>query len=412
MSFFLSMLSAQGTMDPWITSQLKSISWNVSYKGVLADFHPVTIQLYSDLDQVAGYFIHEGDQRKHRLVGDWNKGDHFQLQERDENDRLTGYLVGTISQDELDMQWMSSDQSRLFEVKAFPSSLIRIKNFKPVAEWIEVAASPEIVLSVQKMDYGIVSGVANRGGQFSRFDGYCLDGSCSLWNTVVQVPGGAPVQVQMRQKDASNYTVSLTGVNYPASILEVTPVVVKHFDNSMGFLDLVYPDIDSKAYRTWLSGWTDKLWEEGVKYLQTINSPASSGRLIHRSSGWVEILVDSDTYISGMITYINPGATRRASFVLLKKEDVILPMEELLNVPSDLEKLSALALKTSHAATSEDEGFKEWLTHAGYIAVAPCAQGVIASTEFNMIYGDDLQLVPVEKCRDMIKRKYWKNFGW
>jgi len=29
-----------------------------------------------------------------------------------------------------------------------------------------------------------------------------------------------------------------------------------------------------------------------------------------------------------------------------------------------------------------------------------------------MIYGDDLQLIPVEKCREMIKRKYWKNFGW
>ena len=406
----LPLLSAQGKMDPWMTSQLKTVSWNVTYKGVLADFHPVTIQLASDLDQVVGYFIHDGDQRKHRLVGDWNKGDHFQLQEHDDNDRLTGYLVGTITKDELSMQWMSSDQSRLFEVKAYPESLIRIKNFKPVAEWIEVASTPKIILSVQKMDFGIVSGVANRGGQYTRFDGYCLDGTCSLWNTVIQVPGGAPIQVQMRQKDVSNYKVTFNGTEYSATILNSTPLVARHFDNSMGFLDFVYPDFKSEAFKTWLSAWSDKLWTDGVNYLQSINQPANTGRLIQRSSGWVEILDDNDTYTSGMITYINPGSTRRNAFVWLKKEDVLLPMEELLNSAADVKKLSDIAMKASHA--NEDDGYKKWLTTVGYQSMVPCAQGIIASTEFNMIYGDDLHLIPVSNCRDMIKRKYWNDFGW
>jgi hypothetical protein len=409
-SFLMPLLSAQGTMDPWMKSQLKTVSWNVSYKGVLADFHPITIQLASDLDQVVGYFIHDGDQRKHRLVGDWNKGDHFQLQERDENDRLTGYLVGTITQDELDMQWMSSDQSRLFAVKAFPESLIRIKNFKPVAEWIEVAATPKIILSVQKMDYGIVSGMANRNGQYTRFDGYCLDGSCSIWNTVIQVPGGAPIQVQMHQKDALNYKVTLDGTDYAAAIVEATPLMVRHFDNSMGFLDFIYPDFKSVAFKNWLSGWSDKLWTDGVNYLQTINQPGNGGRLIQRSSGWVEILEDNEVYTSGMITYINPGATRRSSFVWLKKEDVLLPMEELLNSSSEVKKLSDLALKVKN--TSADEGYKAWLTKVGYTSMVPCAQGIIAATEFNMIYGDDLHLIAIKDCRDMIKRKYWNDFGW
>ncbi len=407
---FMTLLSAQDTMDPWMKSQLKNISWNVTYKGVLADFHPVTIQLASDLEQVVGYFIHDGDQRKHRLIGDWNKGDHFQLQERDDNDRLTGYLLGTITKDELDMQWMSADQSRLFDVKAFPSSLIRIKNFKPIAEWIEVSSTPKIILSVQKMDYGIVSGIADRGGQFTRFDGYCLDGSCSIWNTVLQVPGGASIQLQMRQKDASSYKASMDGIENMATIVEATPMVVRHFDNSMGFLDLVYPDFKSIAFKNWLSGWTDKLWAEGINYLQTINQSGNAGRLIHRSSGWVEILDDNDVYISGMITYINPGATRRSTFVWLKKEDVLLPMEELLNLPGDGKKISDLALASP--PVDDDEGYKTWRAKAGYPSMVPCSQGIIAATEFNMIYGDDLHLIPVAKGRDMIKRKYWKNFGW
>ena len=73
-------------------------------------------------------------------IGDWSTTGQFQLQERDEYDRLTGYLTGTITNDQVQMKWMSADQSRLFDVKAFPERLIKIKSFKPAAEWIEIAA--------------------------------------------------------------------------------------------------------------------------------------------------------------------------------------------------------------------------------------------------------------------------------
>ena len=407
---FIHFCSAQLQTDPWIYSQLKEVTWTATYKGVLADFHPVTITLASDKNQVAGYLIHEGDQVKHRLTGDWNKSERLELQEHDQNDRLTGYLVGTVKAGELAMQWMSADQSRLFEVKAFPESLIKIKSFKPVAEWIEVNSSPKMMISVQKMDYGIVSGIVQRAGHFTRFEGYCLDGTCSIWNTVIQVPAGAPIQVQMRQKDATTYKAMLNGVENVASILNSTPLVVKRYDNSMGFLDLVYPEFKSEAFRSWLGGWSDKLWTEGTNYLQSINKPGNSGRLIHRSSGWIEVFDDQPGFISGMITYINPGATRRTPFVLLKKEDEMILMDELLNTTADLKKLSDIAMKS--AAKDADADYKTWLTQVGYQSILPSLHGIVTATEFNMIYGDDLQLIPAANCRDMIKKKYWKYFGW
>ncbi|HJW30582.1 MAG TPA: hypothetical protein VJ508_15220 [Saprospiraceae bacterium] len=403
-------LSAQGQVDAWMQSQLKQVSWKNSFKGVLADFHPVTIVLASDYDQVAGYIMHEGDQVKHHLIGDWNKSEHFQLQERDELDRLTGYLIGNVSKDELDMQWMSADKSRLFDVKAFPESLIRIKTFKPIAEWIEVASTPRLLVSIQKMDYGIITGIANRNGAYSRFEGYCLDGTCSLWNTVLQVPGGAPIQLQMRQKDPATYKASLNGIEYTAAVVETLPLTIRKFDNSMGFMDFVYPDFGSAAFNTWVSSWTAQLWNEGMSYLKANNANSNAGRLVQRSSGWIEILDDQAGYISGLITYINPGSTRRSSFVWLKKEDTVLPMEELLNLPADVKKASDLALKASR--TNEDEGYATWLKTVGYNSVFPTAAGVVAATEFNMIYGDDLELLPVAASRDMIKRKYWKYFGY
>jgi hypothetical protein len=266
------------------------------------------------------------------------------------------------------------------------------------------------MLSVQKMDYGIVTGIANRAGHYTRFEGYCLDGTCSIWNTVIQVPSGAPIQVQMRQKDAVTYKASLNGTEYTAAILNTTPLVVKRYDNSAGFLDLVYPDFKGAAYKSWLSGWSDKLWSDGENYLKSINKSANASRLIHRSSGWIEVFDDQPGYISGMITYINPGATRRAPFVWLKKEDELLPLDDLLNVPADVKKLSDIAMKSS--GTETDEAYLTWLKQVGYQSILPSANGMITATEFNMIYGDDLQLIPAANCRDLVKKKYWKYFGW
>lgn len=403
-------LISQGWTDAWVDSQLDKIMWERTYKGVLADYHPITLQLASDHNQVVGYLIHQGDERKHKLVGDWSKSDRFQLQERDQYDRLTGYLNGSVTNDLVQMEWMSADQSRVFSVKAFPESLIKIKNFKPVSEWIVVSSTPQISLSVQKMDYGIVSGLANRDGHLSRFEGYCLDGTCSIWNTVIQNPDGAPIKVQMRQKDGRNYKASLNGIEYTGNILFVTPLTVKQYDNSMGFLDFVYPQLQGKAFDPWLSSWIDKLWMDGVSFLTTLNKPENSGRLVHRSSGWVEILDESDQYVSGLITYINPGATRRESFLWLKKEDQFVTQSELWNT---LPALQETSLKTIRASSGmEDQDYFNWLQKVGYAYMVPTHSGVVLSTEFNMVFGDDLRMISVEESKTVIKKKYWKYFGW
>jgi hypothetical protein len=58
------LLTGQAIADAWMESQLGSITWQESYKGVLADYHPISLQLATDQDQIAGYLIHDGDGRK------------------------------------------------------------------------------------------------------------------------------------------------------------------------------------------------------------------------------------------------------------------------------------------------------------------------------------------------------------
>ncbi len=403
-------LAAQMTNDPWVSSQLQKIQWEKTFKGVLADYHPVTIILASDHKMVAGYFIHEGDQRRHRLIGDWSTTDRFQLQEWDEHDKLSGYLTGIITHDLVQMDWMSADQSRIFHVRAFPSSLIRIKNFKSVAEIIDINSSPKVMISVQKMDYGLVSGIAVRYGHYSRFEGYCLDGTCSIWNTVIQNPGGAPIRVQMRQKDAGSYRVTFNGTDYTGVIRSVTPMTVRQFDGSTGFMDLAFPQFSGKTFDTWRSRWIEKIWADGIQHLNIMSREERAGRLIHRSSGWIEILDESDQFVSGLVTYINPGATRREPFLWLKKEDLFLTQEDWLATPEDIRKGSAMALR--HAGKMEDDVFRQWVQQTGYVFGLPTHAGILMVTEFSMVYGDDLRLIPPADSKELIRKKYWKYFGW
>ena len=404
------MLHAQAPADAWIDAQLGNITWQETYKGVLADYHPITLILASDNQQIAGYLIHQGDQRQHKLIGDWSTTDHFQLQERDQYDRLSGYLTGSITNDQVQMQWMSADQTRLFDVKAFPERLIKINNFKPAAEWIEIASTPAIRLSVQKMDFGIISGMANVGGQFVRFDGNCMDGTCSIWNTRLQVPGSPVLNVQMRQKDITYYKATINGIDSRADIRFVEPLSVRQFDNSTGFLDFVYPEWESKVYEQWLNGWVDTTWTNGINRLASLDQPDIDHRLVYRSSGWIEILDEGESYVSGMITYINPQEVHRDVFLWLKKEDQFVRQEEWINTPEDVKKASSIALAS--AAGMEDKEFNAWLQKVGYTYMVPTYSGVAMATPFNMVYGDEVRLIPAVEGKLMIKRKYWKYFGW
>ena len=403
-------LFSQAPDDAWMYGQLGTVTWQQTYEGVLADYHPVTIKLASDNKHITGYLIHKGDNRVHRLMGDWSKKDLFQLQERDEFDRLTGYLSGSITGDQVHMEWMSADQSRMFDITAYQANLIRIKSFKPIAEGIHIDADQDIIFSVQKMEYGIVSGVANRNGVFTRFEGYCLDGTCSIWNTVLQNDGAAPTRIQMRQRDAKTYRAVIDSKEFPAAITYTIPLAVKAFDNSMGFLDFVYPVFESESYALWMQKWIDKVWNDGVNHLTAINQPGSSARLVHRSSGWIEILEESEMFMSGLITYINPGSVRRESFVWLKKEDVFMTGNDFLNSPEDLKKVAALTLDQSQPAA--DAEYMNWLRGAGYSYLLPGMAGIVMLTEFNMIYGDDIRRLSVAMSKPYIKKKYWRYFGW
>ena len=402
---------AAGQSDTaWIRGQLDRITWQKTYSGVLAEYHKVIIVLATDGHLVAGTLVHEGDSEVHRLIGDWNANKQMQLQERDINDRLTGYLRGDVSEDHLSMEWISADQKRAFRVNALPGDLIRIGGFKAVSEWIEVSTQPAMAISVQKMDFGMISGLLIRQGVVTRFEGRCQDGQCSIWNATLPGDDSRPTKLSMRQRSATAYTVGFNGGEYAGVITFTAPLKVNTFSNRAGFMDLVWPDLPGKTYAAWVEQLKTSFWPEEMKRLQAIEREDTGTRLAHRTSGWIEILEANEDMVSGLMTVTQPGSTRREAFVWLRREDELMTDEAWLNTPANGKDISLLALNNGHAET--DASYMEWLRETGYAHTLPVRYGLLATTDFHIVYGDDLNALPASAVRPYVKKKYWRYFHW
>lgn len=397
---------AQVDIDGWITDQLSEVLWQRNYEGMLADYHPVSIVLASDKKEIAGYLVHKGDLQKHRLIGEWNDSRLFQLQERDENGRLTGYLTGKIKDDQLDLKWISINQDRIFEIKATTDQIVKLNSKTPAAEWIVISSDPQTTISVQKMGNGQVAGLALVNEHYVRFEGACMDGVCSVWKTSFNDRDGHEMNLQMHQKAPMAYKANLNNTSYNATVLFSYPLEIRHVDQSAGFIDFTFPKLEDNTYNEWI----DAFWNTDSERLLEAGSLDLPPRLDYRSSGWIEIIGQSDSYVSGLVTFINPLGTHRESFLLLKKEGELINPMSLLNAPEDFSKGAEIAMAAIYG--EHDKMMYAWLKGVGYEVLAPTAKGLIMVTEFNTIYGDELQMLSIPESKSLIKKKYWKYFDW
>lgn len=408
--FVLPGLASAQADTAWYRTQLDRIVWQRTYQGVLAEYHPVRISLATDRHLMAGSLVHAGETEVHRLIGDWSDNHRFLLQERDVEDRLTGYLRGEITEDHVDMEWISADQSRAFRIRAVPAQLIRIGGFRPVSEWIEVTAQPALSISVQKMDYGIISGLVIRDGVVSRFDGQCQDGQCSIWNATVAGPDGSRRKLSMRQRSATTYRVGFDGEEWPGTITGTYPLKLESYCNRAGFLDLVYPDFPGKAYAAWLSRVNAGFWPAELERLKALELEDPDSRLAYRVSGWVEILEANEDVVSGILTLALPGRTRREPFLWLRREDEVLTGTDWLNQPSQLRDIALLAVQ--RVQPGGKDSFHDWVRDAGYTHSLPTRFGLLALTDFHRVFGDDMTALPADQARSFVRKKYWKYFNW
>jgi hypothetical protein len=330
----------------------------------------------------------------------------FQLQERDEHGRLTGYLTGKIKDDQLDLKWISVNQDRIFEIHAVTDKLVKMNNMAPAAEWIAITSDPEMSIAVQKIGQGLVAGIALLADQVVRFQGTCMDGSCSIWKTSFIDDRGQKHHLQMRQNTPTSYKATLNEQSFTASFLYNSPLTIKHQDNSAGFIDFSYPKLQSSVYTEWI----EAFWNRDTEKLNEASQLETHPRLAYRSSGWIEIIDETEDYVSGLVTFINPDGGHRESFLLLKKEGEMIKPDELLNAPADFSRGAELALAS--VDETHDDTFYSWLEEVGYTIMAPTQKGLVMITEFNTIYGDELQMLSIGDSKNLIKKKYWKYFGW
>lgn len=384
---------------------LGKITWSKQYNGVIAEYHPIAISLSSDQKWIVGTIQKPGEKKLYHLTGEWRQGDKVLLQERDEFDRLTGYVKGTLADDHADLEWISADQSRIFSIHVLTNRLIKVGGFKPLMEWIE--CSDGSYLSVQKMDYGWISGLHIDKGIISRMDGNCQDGQCSIWSGNAYNDQGSPVKLSCQQRSSTTYRILKDGKELTGTILFTTPLALREFSTSNGFMDLVYPQLDTTNFTGWLKEIIDPVWQKEEKRLLDFYSDRVEDRLTYRTSAWIEVTEENEQWVSGLLTIQLPDSIFRKTFLWLKKEKELSTEQEWLMGPIQKSAIHDAALQ--EAVLQEDE-YGNWIRDNGYTHVVPAKSGMIAITDFHSVYGDNFQLVNGIKAKDAIKKKYVKYF--
>lgn len=381
------------------------ILWSKDYTGVIAEYHPVSISLSSDKKWITGTIQKTGDPVKYYLSGEWKQGAKVLLQERDEFDRLTGYVKGTLADDHADLEWISADRSRIFSIHVYTNRLIKIGGFKPVMEWIE--CSDGSFLSIQKMDFGWISGLLIQNEQVQRLDGNCQDGQCSIWSGSVYHERTKPTKLSCQQRTATTYRIVKDGKEVTGTIAGRTPLAVKAFSNANGFMDLVYPLLDTTRFTPWLMEMVGPSWNLEEKELKSLKSDHVEDRLAFRTSAWVEIAEDNDQWSSGILTMQMPDTVFRKSFIWSKKDKEVITESDWLMGPLQRDELQQTVMSQ---ANPEEDDFGNWVRDVGYTYLLPVRYGLLTITEFDSFYGDSFFLLNSPKVKDAVKRKYSKYF--
>src|SRR5690606_34685170 len=193
------------------------------------------------------------------------------------------------------------------------------------------------------------------------FDGNCQDGQCSIWSATVYDDGGNAHPLSCQQRTPTTYKIVLDKKEHKGNIAYTTTLAVREFSTANGFMDLVYPVIDTTTFTKWLMKIIDPVWKVQEDLLKNQSTHFAEDRLAFRTSAWIEIVEENEQWLSGLLTIQLPDSTFREAFLWLKREQEIVSQEDWLMGPIQQHTISSIAVEEGASAGDE---YGDWLRQA------------------------------------------------
>ena len=399
LGFFLSsyMSFGQVTAESMRTmfSEPGSVQWVRHMTGDYNAVHPVDFWLATDGTTYRGVMDFEADELTFEFEGSIDNGK-LVLQEIDEKGLITGYVNGILRDDRFSGRWWSADLSRSAELRLLDDGLVLLEKFEPsLTVYHGNAGKRQFELFIWFEAPDVLSGIIMTDSTCTRVFGVCADEFCR--EITLEITSGPFERATLKSKGSGKYDVLASGDFGSQS---GTCTEVQHYDIHRGgaldysfIADYSYPIIDKGYFDQWIS---DKLktWYSAYQTLSdTRVQSGPSTRWMDFASAWVDIFMIRDGLISGLITATEPGTDDylREAFVYDVDKGRLIGYDEMTKKEVDL--VGALRNEISGDDT------------AGYHYPVVTSGGFAFCTEFDVVQGDSIQLVPFSAIQHQLRMR-------
>lgn len=396
----------------------------VLFEGLLDSYHPIKMALVFDGEDCSGSYTLLSSDINFSLEGDITSDTIISMIELDDNDQISGYLMGTILDKTIDLTW--TDVKKLTEHNL---ALVRVKSFsdnqfvpqeKSLVKIVGKSYGKRIDLwqNVQEKTINIVGD----NFPFFNFEYRCNDDCTKIESTALHNESKYRA-VQMVPFNEEKETITFykkDGTKYLFVGKREETIYMKHktFADYRVMIDLNYPVTRSFKFNQWI--------ESNINEVQQNIINEINGKLLHdqgdlpeeryqyESYSWYDIDYISADIISGTITHTKSwkSSTDKIAFIFDNKEQKMLDLQDLFKSGFDYSNFITTFLteqKSKLSAGTSDGPKMKWINGDNFDNISVSEMGLICNSDYSVIFGDSKIVIPFEAIKKQLKNKSIKS---
>jgi|GEM_PF-5966875 len=396
----------------------------VLYEGLLDNYHPIKMVLAFEGKDCSGHYTLESSDLSFSLEGDIEGDSVISMIELDANDQISGYLMGVILEDNINLKW--TDVKKLTEHKLV---LARVNKFiekqfvpqeKSLVKIVGKSYGKRIDLwqDVQEQTINIVG----ENFPFFNFEYRCNDDCTKIESTSIRKDSEYKT-VQMVPFNEEKETITFykkDGTKYLFVGKREETIYMKHktFADYRVMIDLSYPVTRSFKFNQWIESNINKVQQTLIEEIngKLVNDQGNipEERYQYEAYSWYDIDYISADIISGTITHTKSWktTTEKIAFIFDNKEQKMLDLQDLFKSGFDhkdfMESFLAEQKKNMSAGTPDGPKLK-WISEDNFDNISVNEMGLICNSDYSVIFGDSKFIIPFDAIKKHVRSKSIKN---
>lgn len=394
-----------------------TVKWQKTYKGRFDDAAVVEVSLGYDGKICRGFLVYPQSNTRIRLEGKMDTSG-FKLEERNDNQRVSGYISGRIQGKSLTAEWNNSDNSLGGRIEAEEVPLqapVNCSDNKWSSRYITRYNNARCDMVLVRAQGGILDGFMwiESDGETYRLKGeikpdgtYELDALGEADRLVAIISG----EFKAGQGTVCRWTGSGEKREFKFILKDHFQMGCYDYADYNASFDVLHPHTVCEPCNTWLDEQVRQWLEKCKSVFESQNlKQTPETRNVQRASAWPEITCWTDNLLSGYLTFSDTRSSETQGIAynfdlkngkLINPEDLFVKSFSYKNWFSDFANKEMPKLPSFAA----DPQFRSWLVEEGFPLMVIRREGFELSTLFHPFYGRQTLFIPYSSIRNSLRK--------